>query len=830
MGRHTRSRCGRRTREAGGVGAKPVGFPPENLSVAVADGSVTLSWDAPAADAVFVTGYEVLRRQPRIDGRGVFHAIATTGAVARTYVDGSVEAGEKYAYRVKAWRGTDLGLWSGWANIVAPQVPAAPANLSAAAGDGTVTLTWDDADDDTIADYQYRSRTGMTWSPDWTDIDPSDENTTSHTLRGLTNGTEHTFEVRAINANGNGTTASVTATPVSPPSAPANLTATAGSGSVTLAWDNPNDGTITGYQVRFAPGGGNDTPDWTRIEWSDVAGSDFSTTGHEVTGLTNGTAYVFQVRALNPSGDGSLSSAAATPFPAAPANLEASVGVREVTLEWDDPGDAAITVYQLKYGHGTTVVQDWSDIAGTSATTTSHEVTGLTNGTAYTFELRAKATDAPGESSEVTATPVPAAPANLEASVGVGEVTLEWDDPGDAAITRYQLVHYSGARPSQPSWSDISGSGAGTTSHEVTGLTNGTAYTFELRAKATDAHGDSSAVTATPVPAAPANLNAAGGDGKVTLTWDDPRDAAITVYQLVHYSGSRPSQPTWSDITGSGATTTIHHVMNLTNGTAYTFELRAKARATHGDSSVATATPERRVCPTITVGGLSNQSVTLGQSVSLTASGSGSQGSYWYQLIDTKPETGLTIGEMNGKIEGTPTKTGTYTVKVRVQDENGCSGTGSFTLTVRCPSVSVASISDVSATKGRAMPSRTASASGGPSSFTYTMSGAPAGVGIKTVTDNGKKVGRITGTPEVTGTFRVTVTARNGCGSTGTRQFTITVSCPTINVGGLSNVSATKGQVHAFEDGHGVGRQVAVRLYDVGRAGWCKHKRGQHAR
>ena len=231
----------------------------------------------------------------------------------------------------------------------------------------------------------------------------------------------------------------------------------------------------------------------------------------------------------------------------------------------------------------------------------------------------------------------------------------------------------------------------------------------------------------------------------------------------------------------------------LTNGTAYTFELRAKARATHGDSSVATATPERRVCPTITVGGLSNQSVTLGQSVSLTATGSGSQGSYWYEL-GAASETRLTIGEMNGKIAGTPTKTGTYRVTVTVRDGNGCSGTGSFTLTVRCPPVRIGSILDVTATKGQAMDARTAKASGGPSSFTYTMSGAPAGVGIKTVTVDGRKVGRISGKPSETGTFRVTVTARNGCGSTGTRQFTITVSCPSINVGGLSNVTATKGQ------------------------------------
>ena len=677
---------------AASVGATPVGFPPGNLSVSVVDGSVTLSWDAPGADAEFVSGYEVLRRWPKGDGPGVFHAIATTGASATTYMDGTVAGGERYVYRVKAWRGTDLSLWSNFAAIRAPRVPAAPANLSASAGDGSVTLSWDDAADDTITKYQYRYRTGMTWDPDWTDIGGSGAGTTRYRLTGLTNGTEYRFEVRAKNANGNGTLAGVTATPV----------------------------------------------------------------------------------------------------PAAPANLRATAGVGEVTLNWDASGDAAVTAYQLKYGDGTNVVQDWSDIAGSGGSTTQHKVTGLTSGTAHTFKLRAKATDAAGDSSEVTATPLPAAPANLTAAAGVGQVALEWDDPGDAGITAYQLKYGRGNTVVQV-WSDVSGTGASTTEHTVTGLTNGAAYTFKLRAKATVTLGDSSMVTATPVPAAPVDLEATAGDGKVTLNWDDPGDAAITAYQLVHYSGSRTSQPTWSDISGSGATTTTHHVMNLTNDTEYTFELRAKATATPGDSSVVTATPERRVCPTITVGGLRNISVTLGQSVSLTASGSGSQASYWYELTAAS-RTGLSIGERDGRITGTPTNTGTYTVKVKVRDDHGCSGTGSFTLTVRCPTISVGGLSNVTATKCKAMPTRTATASGGKAPYSYTMSGAPAGISMETVTENGKKVARISGEPTATGMSTVTVIARDAKGCTGRGSFTITVSCATISIASISNVTAAKGQ------------------------------------
>ena len=46
----------------------------------------------------------------------------------------------------------------------------------------------------------------------------------------------------------------------------------------------------------------------------------------------------------------------------------------------------------------------------------------------------------------------------------------------------------------------------------VPGLTNGIEYTFEVRAKAGDDEGASSSVTATPVPAKPANFRAASGN------------------------------------------------------------------------------------------------------------------------------------------------------------------------------------------------------------------------------------------------------------------------------------------------------------------------------
>ena len=90
----------------------------------------------------------------------------------------------------------------------------------------------------------------------------------------------------------------------SPPGAPRNLTAAGGDGEVVLTWDAP------------ASGGGAEITDYEyRINRSDPWISTGSTdTTYTVTGLDNGTSYVFEVRAVNAGGrSASTNRAEATP-------------------------------------------------------------------------------------------------------------------------------------------------------------------------------------------------------------------------------------------------------------------------------------------------------------------------------------------------------------------------------------------------------------------------------------------------------------------------------------------------------------------------------------
>lgn len=94
------------------------------------------------------------------------------------------------------------------------------------------------------------------------------------------------------------------------PTAPTNVTGTAGNTQVALTWSAPasNGGAaITNYLVRYSSNGG--------ASWSTSINTGGTATSYTVTGLSNGTSYIFQVAAVNSRGqsDWSTSSPSLTP-------------------------------------------------------------------------------------------------------------------------------------------------------------------------------------------------------------------------------------------------------------------------------------------------------------------------------------------------------------------------------------------------------------------------------------------------------------------------------------------------------------------------------------
>ena len=204
-------------------------------------------------------------------------------------------------------------------------VPISSLGLTASPGNGRVTLRWstpDNSGGSAIVRYEYRWRESVGVFGDWVRVDPSER---SATVPNLTNGREYVFEVRGVNALGYGDVETARATPApSPPrprprppgpgpvrqtvpSAPRNLTAAGGNGEVVLTWEAPaRDGgsEITDYEYRIN----------RRNPWISIGSTD---TAHTVTGLVNGTEYVFEVRAVNRIGK-SFSSNRAEATPEAP--------------------------------------------------------------------------------------------------------------------------------------------------------------------------------------------------------------------------------------------------------------------------------------------------------------------------------------------------------------------------------------------------------------------------------------------------------------------------------------------------------------------------------
>ena len=393
---------------------------PTNLSGSRRNGGVRLTWSTPSDDGDSpITDYDYRYSF----SSGTFSSWTSAGDTSNGETITGLTNGRQYQFQVRARNSIGAGSESYTAYATPAGPPGVPQNFTTTAGDGEVTLTWQVPSTNggsTITDYEYSYREGSSgnfgsWTSAGTDR--------WERVTGLTNDTSYEFRVHARNRIGPGTSAGpIEATPEVPavaPDAPTDLSASYGDGQISLSWTVPSSSgssAITHYEYRYATG---HYPNHSAfIDWASTGSTD---TTYVVTGLTNGTQYLLQVRAVNSERASSASNTAfQTPLapavpPDAPTDLSASYGDGQISLSWTAPinsGSSAITRYEYRYATGHypnhSAFTDW---ASTGSTDTTYVVTGLTNGTQYLLQVRAVNSERASSASN-TAFQTPLAPAS----------------------------------------------------------------------------------------------------------------------------------------------------------------------------------------------------------------------------------------------------------------------------------------------------------------------------------------------------------------------------------------------------------------------------------
>lgn len=572
----------------------PVALPstPTGLKlVSLSSGSALISWNEASANGGTFQGY-ILEKSTNDGATWVQLSAWWEGTAASsdgdtaTYALVSAPAGAAALYRVSSVSSIGSSPFSLPITVTTCDAPGAPGDLGVNRGAGRVDLTWS-ASSSTgcqLLDYviQY-SINGTTWT---TFSDGVNTNTSS-TVAGLTNGTAYTFKVAAVNAVGIGswTPQSAFVTPFTTPGAPTAVGARSDGDAVVVSWTAPssNGGSlITDYDLWYSSNDG--------ITWTAFMDSVSSVTSVRVTGLSLNTSYIFRVAARNAAGVGA-SSTPTSPLtyknpPAAPSNITGTVGSKSVVLSWSAPdydGGNSIVDYLIQYRR--TNATSWTLFADGVSTATTATVTGLTNGTSYVFRVAAVSSVGSSEystlASELTPFSLPAAPSNVVGVSGASSARLTWTAPGDNggfAVADYEIQYSTNAGSS---WVDVVDGVSVTAVATITGLTNGTAYIFKVRAITSKGAGawsaPSAAVTPTSAPSAPTSLAGSASPAAVALSWAAPSSnggAAISDYVIQRAVSS--ATPVWSTVAKAVSTSTSFTVTGLTNGTAYVFRVAAK--------------------------------------------------------------------------------------------------------------------------------------------------------------------------------------------------------------------------------------------------------------
>ena len=563
--------------------------------------SAIISWNPHSANPP-ITHYDVFdnstnRIAKTISGEDISRA---------TIID--LSYGIPYIYYVTATNTMGMSVSSDSVTITPYYLPNQPTGVSCEAYNNATRINWIEPSNNgsIITHYKLNQKSGgggglFGRPPKSHDYDVSGY-LTEYLVKGLTNNTEYTFSLVAINKAGDSSGSdSVKCTPKSNKGdpkltlvKPLKIEGVSGEGGfkiATISW-NPHSANppITHYDVFD-----NSTNNIVKT----ISGGDISSA--TITDLSYGITYTYYVTATNYIGM-SISSGSVTvrPYdlPNKPTGVSCEAYDTAVKIKWIEPSNngSDITGYtltqKLPLMKGAPSIQ----LYGVSGDAKEHIVRGLINESQYIFKLVAiNNAGNSAESDSVKCTPTftigKASPAGIVGIPGIppriisvsGEpgyksAIISWIQPSAyPPVTKYKVYNNSTNRIEKT----INITSKDISSATIPGLSYGTTYTYYVRAtndRGTSLSSDIVTVTPYDVPNIPTGVSCESFDKAVKIKWIEPSNngAPITVYKLYQESGMFSSGKHSHDVS---ANSTEHIVDGLTNTTEYTFKLVAINKA-----------------------------------------------------------------------------------------------------------------------------------------------------------------------------------------------------------------------------------------------------------
>ncbi|MCG3111308.1 MAG: fibronectin type III domain-containing protein [Candidatus Manganitrophus sp. SB1] len=587
---------------------------PSNLIASVASATqIDLSWIF-SIDNVGTNGYWI----ERCEGTGCtnFSRINTSLTTDTNFSDTGLASGIVYRYRVQAEDAA--GNLSPFSNIATASTldtvaPSAPTNLTATPASGTqINLSWTASTDNVgVSGYWIERCTGATCT-NFARVNTSLVAATIFNNLDLTSAATYRYRVQAADAAGNLSPFSAIVNATTPdtvnPSTPTGLTATVISGTqINLSWNPSTDNVgVTGYQIQRCPGTTSCTTAFTQI--GTATGTSFNNTG-----LTNGTAYRYRVRAVDAAGRLSSFSNIATATtldtaaPTAPTDLIATpASGTQINLSWTASTDnVGVSGYWIERCTGATCT-NFVRVNGTLVIATTFNNTGLTPATTYRYRVQAAdaAENLSPFSTVVNATTLDTTPPTISnvvsGSITETGATISWatNEASDSQVEYGTTTSYGNITNLNT---------AMVTSHTValSGLSPSTLYHYRVLSKDSAGNlatsGDFTFTTDdTTSPSVPANLNATAESGsQINLSWAASTDTVgVTGYWIERCTGVACTN--FARVNASLVGNTTFSNTGLTPATTYRYQVQASDAEGNlsAYSNIAVATTPDTVSPT----------------------------------------------------------------------------------------------------------------------------------------------------------------------------------------------------------------------------------------